>query len=115
MRFANGTSDIHETIFDNRFQYMDELTRMGADVKVSGNRAIIRGGAPLCGAPLKCHDLRAGAAMVIAALAAEGESELHGIDKIERGYYNITEKFASLGANIRKIYEYEEETKVATV
>ena len=113
--FAKGTSDIHETIFENRFQYMDELTRMGADLKVTSNTAIIRGGAPLSGAPLKCHDLRAGAAMVIAALAAEGESELHGIDKIERGYYNITEKFASLGANIRKIYEYEEDTKVATV
>lgn len=104
--FAEGTSDIHETIFDNRFQYMDELTRMGADVRVSGNRAIIRGGNTLSGAPLVCHDLRAGAAMVIAALASEGESELYGIDKIERGYYNIQEKFTSLGANIKKVVEY---------
>lgn len=109
--FAEGISDIHETIFDNRFQYMDELTRMGADVRVSGNRAIIRGGTPLCGAPLVCHDLRAGAAMVIAALASEGDSELYGIDKIERGYYNIQEKFQSLGANIKKVVEYSEEAE----
>ena len=110
--FAEGTSDIHETIFDNRFQYMDELTRMGADVRVSGNRAIIRGGTPLSGAPLVCHDLRAGAAMVIAALASEGDSELYGIDKIERGYYNIQEKFTSLGADIKKVVEYSEEEDV---
>lgn len=109
--FAEGISDIHETIFDNRFQYMDELTRMGADVRVSGNRAIIRGGTHLCGAPLVCHDLRAGAAMVIAALASEGDSELYGIDKIERGYYNIQEKFTSLGANIKKVVEYSEEAE----
>lgn len=109
--FAEGISDIHETIFDNRFQYMDELTRMGADVRVSGNRAIIRGGTPLSGAPLVCHDLRAGAAMVIAALASEGDSELYGIDKIERGYYNIQEKFTSLGANIKKVVEYSEEAE----
>lgn len=108
--FAEGTSDICETIFDNRFQYMDELTRMGADVRVSGNRAIIRGGAALSGAPLVCHDLRAGAAMVIAALASEGDSELYGIDKIERGYYNIQEKFTSLGANIRKVVDYSDES-----
>ena len=111
--FAEGISDIHETIFDNRFQYMDELTRMGADVRVSGNRAIIRGGNALCGAPLVCHDLRAGAAMVIAALASEGESELYGIDKIERGYYNIQEKFQSLGADIKKVVEYSEEEDVS--
>ena len=111
--FAEGISDIHETIFDNRFQYMDELTRMGADVRVIGNRAIIRGGNALCGAPLVCHDLRAGAAMVIAALASEGESELYGIDKIERGYYNIQEKFQSLGADIKKVVEYSEEENVS--
>ena len=111
--FAEGISDIHETIFDNRFQYMDELTRMGADVRVSGNRAIIRGGNALCGAPLVCHDLRAGAAMVIAALASEGESELYGIDKIERGYYNIQEKFQSLGADIKKVVEYSEEENIS--
>ena len=111
--FAEGISDIHETIFDNRFQYMDELTRMGADVRVSGNRAIIRGGNTLSGAPLVCHDLRAGAAMVIAALASEGESELYGIDKIERGYYNIQEKFQSLGADIKKVEEYSEEENMS--
>ena len=101
--FAEGASDIHEQVFDNRFQYTDELAKMGADIKVSANHSIIRGGSPMTGAPLVCRDLRAGAAMVIAALASEGTSELLEIDKIERGYYKITEKFASLGADIKLV------------
>lgn len=100
--FAEGTSDISENIFNSRFQYMDELSKMGADIKVDGNHAVIRGGAQLSGAPLLCHDLRAGAAMVIAALATRDTSIIEEIDKIERGYYNIVEKFAELGADIQK-------------
>jgi UDP-N-acetylglucosamine 1-carboxyvinyltransferase len=100
--FAEGTSDIVENIFNSRFQFMDELSKMGADIKVDSNHAVIRGGAPLSGAPLFCHDLRAGAAMVIAALATNGTSVLDGIDKIERGYYNIVGKLADLGADIQK-------------
>ena len=100
--FAEGTSDIVENIFNSRFQFMDELSKMGADVKVDNNHAVIRGGAELSGAPLFCHDLRAGAAMVIAALATNGTSTLEGIDKIERGYYNIVGKFTELGADIQK-------------
>ena len=100
--FAEGTSDIVENIFNSRFLFTDELNKMGANIKVDGNHAVIRGGAELTGAPLFCHDLRAGAAMVIAALASEGESTISGIDKIERGYYNIVGKLQSLGANIQK-------------
>ena len=100
--FAEGTSDIVENIFNSRFQFMDELSKMGADVKVDNNHAVIRGGAELSGAPLFCHDLRAGAAMVIAALASNGTSTLEGIDKIERGYYNIVGKLRELGADIQK-------------
>ena len=79
-----------------------KLSKMGADIKVDGNHAVIRGGAELSGAPLYCHDLRAGAAMVIAALATNGFSTLEGIDKIERGYYNIVGKLRELGADIQK-------------
>ncbi len=100
--FAEGTSDIVENIFNSRFQYTDELSKMGADIKVDGNHAIIRGGAKLSGAPLMSHDLRGGAAMVIAALATEGTSIVEGIDKIERGYYNIVGKLRELGADIQK-------------
>ncbi len=100
--FAEGTSDIVENIFNNRFQFMDELSKMGAEIKVDSNHAVIRGGAALSGAPLYCHDLRAGAAMVIAALATNDTSVLEGIDKIERGYYNIVGKLSELGADIQK-------------
>ncbi len=100
--FAEGTSDIVENIFSSRFQFMDELTKMGADIKVNTNHAVIRGGVELTGAPLYCHDLRAGAAMVIAALATNGSSVIEGIDKIERGYYNIVGKLKKLGADIQK-------------
>jgi UDP-N-acetylglucosamine 1-carboxyvinyltransferase len=81
---------------------MDELSKMGADIKVDSNHAVIRGGATLSGAPLICHDLRAGAAMVIAALATKDTSVIEGIDKIERGYYNIVGKLSELGADIQK-------------
>ncbi len=100
--FAEGTSTITENIFNSRFQYTDELSKMGADIKVDGNHAVIRGGARLSGAPLMSHDLRAGAAMVIAALATNDCSVVSGIDKIERGYHNIVGKLQALGADIQK-------------
>ena len=109
--FAEGTSDIVENIFNSRFQFMDELSKMGADIKVDSNHAVIRGGATLSGAPLYCHDLRAGAAMVIAALATNGSSVLEGIDKIERGYYNIVGKFTELGADIQKKVSVSDEQR----
>ena len=109
--FAEGASDIVENIFSSRFQFMDELAKMGADIKVDSNHAVIRGGATLSGAPLLCHDLRAGAAMVIAALATKGTSTLEGIDKIERGYYNITGKLRELGADIQKKVSVSDEQR----
>ena len=107
--FAEGTSDIVENIFNSRFQFMDELTKMGANIKIDSNHAVIRGGVTLSSAPLYCHDLRAGAAMVIAALATNGSSVLEGIDKIERGYYNIVGKLQKLGADIEKKSTYTDE------
>ena len=113
--FAEGTSDIVENIFNSRYQYTDELSKMGADIKVDGNHAVIRGGAKLSGAPLLCHDLRAGAAMVIAALATNDKSVIEGIDKIERGYYNIVGKLRDLGADIQKKANIKDEQISATM
>ena len=99
---AEGTSVFVETIFDNRFNYVDELKRMGADIKVFGRLAVIEGRNKLCAAKLKCTDLRGGAAAVIAALSAEGESVITDIHHIERGYENIAGVLQSLNAKIIK-------------
>ena len=99
---ADGTSRVTETVFENRFKYVDELFRMGAKVRVDGKTAIIEGVEELYGASLKALDLRAGAAMVIAALAANGTSSIYNIASIERGYDDIVAKFRSLGADIKK-------------
>ena len=112
--FAEGASDVVENIFNSRFQFMDELSKLGADIKVDGNHAVIRGGAEMSGAPLFCHDLRAGAAMIIAALATKGTSTLEGIDKIERGYYNIVGKLRELGATIEKKVKSTDEQRYTT-
>jgi len=100
---AKGTSIITETIFENRFKHVDELTRMGAKIKVEGRTAIIRGVAKLTGAIVAAPDLRAGSALVLAALAAEGTSEIEQVYHIERGYENIDKKMQALGANIVKV------------
>jgi UDP-N-acetylglucosamine 1-carboxyvinyltransferase len=103
MSRACGTSMVIETIFENRFMHISELKRMGANIKVEGRSAIIEGCEKLTGAQVKATDLRAGAALVIAGLAAEGSTEITDIEHIERGYMNIDQKLASLGANIKKI------------
>lgn len=100
---AKGTSIITETIFENRFKHVDELTRMGAKIKVEGRTAIIRGVPKLTGAIVAAPDLRAGSALVLAALAAEGTSEIEQVYHIERGYENIDKKLHALGANIVKV------------
>ncbi|MDR1927731.1 MAG: UDP-N-acetylglucosamine 1-carboxyvinyltransferase, partial [Oscillospiraceae bacterium] len=89
---AEGTSIISEGIYDNRFRYMEQLVRMGAGVKVDGKVAVIEGAAVLKGAPVRAYDLRAGAAMVIAGLAAQGTTEIEDIDYIDRGYEDIVGK-----------------------
>ena len=101
---CKGTSIVTESIFENRFKYVDELTRMGASIKVEGNTAIIDGVNKYTGAALSAPDLRAGAALVIAALAAEGFSTVEEIQYIERGYEDVVEKFRGLGADIKKVY-----------
>lgn len=99
---AEGTSIINESVWDNRFRYVDELKRLGANIQVDGKIAVIEG-TKLSGATVKACDLRAGAAMVIAGLAANGTTVIEEIDHIERGYENITDKLKSLGADIKKI------------
>ena len=101
---ANGTSVVNETVFDNRFRYVGELTRMGANVQVEkGNVAIIRGTTSLSGTSVTVPDLRAGAALVIAALAARGMSVLDEISYIKRGYEDFAQKITELGGMIREI------------
>ncbi len=102
---AKGASMVTESIFDNRFRYVDELRRMGANISVEGRVAVIEGVERLKGAPVKATDLRAGAALIIAALSAEGTSEIYDIFHVERGYENMEVKLRSLGANIIKTVE----------
>jgi len=99
---ATGTSIITETIFENRFKHVNELLRMGAKIKVEGRTAIIRGMPKLTGAIVAATDLRAGGALVLAALAAEGISEIENVYHIDRGYERLEEKLQSLGANISR-------------
>ena len=100
MSVCNGTSVVIETVFENRFMHVDELKRMGADIKIDGKSAIIQGVDELAGAPVKATDLRAGAALVLAGLVANGVTEIENIYHIDRGYSNIEEKFRNLGAII---------------
>lgn len=103
LSIAQGTSIVTEGIWENRFRYVDELLRMGANIQVDGRVAVVEGVQALRPAPLKAADLRAGAAMVIAALAANGVSEISDIHYIERGYEEIVEKFTALGGDIRRV------------
>lgn len=102
---AKGMSMVTESIFDNRFRYVDELRRMGANVSVEGRVAVIEGVERLKGAPVKATDLRAGAALIVAALGAEGVTEINDIFHIERGYENMEVKLRNLGADIVKVDE----------
>jgi UDP-N-acetylglucosamine 1-carboxyvinyltransferase len=102
LTLAGGTSMVIESIFDNRFRYTDELIKMSADIMVESNTAIVRGVKSLTGARMSAPDLRAGAALVIAGLAADGCSVLDDIEYIERGYEHFVEKLKSLGAQIEK-------------
>ena len=103
LALSTGTSIVTESIFENRFKYVDELTRMGADIKVEGNTAIINGVGKYTGASITAPDLRAGAALVIAGLAAHGFTTIDEIQYIERGYEDFPQKLQSLGAQIEKV------------
>ena len=100
---AEGTATITETIFENRFMHVQELQRMGADLKVSGNTVISRGVKKLTGAPVMATDLRASASLVIAGLIANGETHLQRVYHIDRGYERIEDKFNALGASIQRV------------
>lgn len=102
---AEGASHVAETIFENRFMHVPELQRLGADITIDGNNAVVRGVERLSGAPLMATDLRASAALVIAALAAEGESTVDRIYHLDRGYEKMEQKLSSLGAKIKRIKE----------
>ena len=103
MSLAEGTSLVTEAVWVNRFRYVDELKRMGAKIQVDGRVAVIEGVDHLCGAPIQACDLRAGAALVIAALAAQGETELSQVHYIERGYEDLVGKLRAVGADIQVI------------
>jgi UDP-N-acetylglucosamine 1-carboxyvinyltransferase len=102
---AEGTATVVETVFENRFMHVQELKRMGADIEVEGNTAIIRGTDTLSSAPVMATDLRASASLIIAGLVAQGETEVQRIYHIDRGYENIEEKLALLGAKIRRTHD----------
>jgi UDP-N-acetylglucosamine 1-carboxyvinyltransferase len=109
---AEGTSIVSEGIWDNRFRYTEQLARMGANIQVNGKVAVIQGVEKLSGAPVRANDLRAGAAMMIAGLMAEGVTEIEDIHYIERGYENVVDKFRALGADIKRITTPSSVTKV---
>lgn len=104
---AHGTSVINESIFENRFRYLSELNRLGADVSVRGEIAVINGVKELHGASVKCTDLRGGAALIVAAMACEGTSIISDIYHVERGYENLDFALNELGANIMRIQDEE--------
>jgi UDP-N-acetylglucosamine 1-carboxyvinyltransferase len=103
MSVANGLSVITETVFENRFMHVSELMRMGADILIHGNSAMVKGIPKLKGAPVMATDLRASASLILAGLAAEGKTELSRVYHIDRGYQEIEKKFSAIGANIKRV------------
>ena len=107
LSIADGTSIITEGVWDSRFRYVEQLTFMGADIQVDGKMAVITGVEKLKPSPVRAVDLRAGAAMIIAGLSAEGPTEIEEIDHIDRGYENVVEKFSDLGADIKRVKTFD--------
>jgi UDP-N-acetylglucosamine 1-carboxyvinyltransferase len=99
---ADGVGIVTENLYPGRFRYVEELQRLGADVRTSGHHAVVRGVRRLSGAPVRAHDIRAGAAMVVAGLAAEGETEITGVHHIDRGYDDLVGRLAAVGAHIER-------------
>jgi UDP-N-acetylglucosamine 1-carboxyvinyltransferase len=100
---ADGVGVINETIFENRFMHVQELQRLGADIRVEGHTAIVRGVSQLSGAPVMATDLRASASLILAGLVADGETTIDRIYHLDRGYENIEEKLSGLGAKIKRV------------
>ena len=107
LSIADGTSIITEGVWDSRFRYVEQLTFMGADIQVDGKMAVITGVEKLKPSPVRAVDLRAGAAMIIAGLSADGTTEIEEIDHIDRGYENVVEKFSALGADIKRVKTFD--------
>ena len=105
LSIAQGTSIINESIWESRFQYTEELNKMGAKISAHGKTAEFDGVETLTGAPVYATDLRAGAALIIAGVSAEGQTEIYNLSHIDRGYENIEEKFRKLGAKIERVVE----------
>jgi UDP-N-acetylglucosamine 1-carboxyvinyltransferase len=103
MSVANGLSVIAETVFENRFMHVSELMRMGADILIHGNSAMVKGIPKLKGAQVMATDLRASASLILAGLAAEGKTELSRVYHIDRGYQDIEKKLSALGADIKRV------------
>jgi UDP-N-acetylglucosamine 1-carboxyvinyltransferase len=103
MTRAEGASEIRETIFENRFMHVQELARLGADIRLDGQRATVTGVARLTGAPVMATDLRASVSLVIAGLAAEGETIVNRVYHLDRGFERLEEKLSSCGAEIERL------------
>jgi UDP-N-acetylglucosamine 1-carboxyvinyltransferase len=103
MTVAEGSAIVTENVYDGRFQFVDELARMGADVRTEGRHAIVRGVERLSGAPVQASDVRAGAALVLAGLVADGETMVHHGEHIERGYSDLAGRLRSLGADVERL------------
>ena len=115
LALADGTSLITESVWNNRFKYVDELKRLGARIQVDGKMAVLEGVDHFTGAPVQAPDLRAGAALVIAALAAHGTTEISHVQFIERGYEDIVGKLRAVGADICMVDEPEAEKEEARI
>ena len=105
LSIADGTSVINESIWESRFQYTDELNKMGANITANGKTAFFEGVKELVGAPVYASDLRAAAALVVAGIVAKGQTEIYNLEYLDRGYENIEDKFRSLGAKIERVTE----------
>ncbi|MGA1746202.1 MAG: UDP-N-acetylglucosamine 1-carboxyvinyltransferase, partial [Ilumatobacteraceae bacterium] len=102
---ANGSAVVTENLYPGRFRYIDELTRLGADIRTEGHHALVRGVPKLRGCPVRAHDIRAGAAMVVAGLAAQGTTTITGVEHIDRGYDDLVGRLRSVGAHITRLGE----------
>ena len=105
MSIASGETTITESIFENRLQAGVEFIKMGADIKIKGNTAIIKGAKNLTGAKVVASDLRAAAALILAGLSAKGRTEITGLEYLDRGYENIVKKLKKLGADIKRVID----------
>jgi UDP-N-acetylglucosamine 1-carboxyvinyltransferase len=103
LALSEGTSVVTDGVWDNRFRYVDQLSKMGASIQVEGKAAIVTGVPKLQGAPIRADDLRAGAAMLIAGMCAEGRTVIEEIYHIERGYEKVVEKLRGVGVDIEKV------------